>query len=143
MFKKVFLIILLLTTFVFIIQNQSVFAAEIDINEGVILDGPNSDFFFNLNPLRTQGSPVADQLSTPGGVVTRVLQFLFPIAGLILFLMLVWGGFEVLVKSAQGTKGVEAGKNRITAAIVGFLLLFATYWIAQILEIIFGIVIVN
>ena len=107
-----------------------------------IIEGPDNAFFDSLNPLKTEGSPVADQLSTPGGIVSRILQFLFPLAGLVLFVMLIWGGFEILMKSAEGTKGLEAGKNRITAAIVGFLLLFATYWMAQIIEVIFGIVIV-
>lgn len=102
-----------------------------------------NEFFESINPLVIEGDPdLLSTLSTPGGIVTRVLQFLFPLAGLILFIMLVWGGFEILAKSAQGTKGLEAGKNRITAAIVGFLLLFATYWMAQIIEIVFGIVIV-
>lgn len=107
-----------------------------------IIDGPSNAFFDAMNPLKTEGSPVAEQLSTPGGIVSRVLNFLFPLAGLVLFVMLVWGGFEILSKSSQGTKGVEAGRNRITAAIVGFILLFATYWMAQIIEIVFGIVIV-
>lgn len=106
------------------------------------IQGPTDATFDSLNPLITEGSPVAEQLSTPGGIVSRVLEFLFPLAGLVLFIMLIWGGFEILIKSSQGTKGLDAGKNRITAAIVGFLLLFATYWMAQIVETIFGIVIV-
>ncbi len=108
-----------------------------------IVDGPSKEFFDALNPLKTDGDPALfEQLSTPGGIVSRVLQFLFPLAGLVLFIMLVWGGFEILAKSAQGTKALEAGKNRITAAIVGFMLLFATYWMAQIIEAVFGIAIV-
>ncbi len=108
-----------------------------------ILDGPSNDFFDSMNPLKTDGdATIADQLSTPGGIVSRLLQFLFPLAGLVLFVMLIWGGFEILSKSTQGTKALEAGKNRITAAIVGFILLFATYWMAQIIEAVFGIVIV-
>lgn len=118
--------------------------AELESTEIDIFKGPDNAFLDSLNPLKMGGgnTDIATQLSTPGGIVSRLLQFLFPIAGLILFLMLVWGGFEILVKSTQGTKGIEAGKNRITAAIVGFLLLFATYWMAQIIEVIFGIVIV-
>lgn len=112
------------------------------INPFDAIQGPTDETFDALNPLVTEGSPVAEQLSTPGGIVSRVLEFLFPIAGLVLFVMLIWGGFEILVKSSQGTKGLDAGKNRITAAIVGFLLLFATYWMAQIIETIFGIAIV-
>ncbi len=108
-----------------------------------IVAGPSNQFFDMLNPLVQNGTPgVSDQLKTPGGIVSRILQFLFPLAGLVLFVMLIWGGFEILAKSAEGTKGIEAGKNRITAAVVGFLLLFATYWMAQIIEAVFGIVIV-
>lgn len=116
---------------------ENVFAIE------NIIEGPGNDFFDAMNPLRTEGDPaLADQLSTPGGIVSRLLQFLFPLAGLILFVMLIWGGFEILSKAGQSQKALEAGKNRITAAIVGFLLLFATYWMAQILQTVFGIVIV-
>lgn len=116
---------------------ESVFPIE-DIQAG-----PSNQFFDMLNPLKQQGDPALTPfISTPGGIVSRVLQFLFPLAALILFVMIIWGGFEILVKSVQGTKAVEAGKNRITAAVVGFLLLFATYWMAQIIETIFGIVIV-
>lgn len=107
------------------------------------VDGPNNEIFDALNPLINEGDPdLAEELSSPGGIVSRVLIFLFPLAGLALFAMLVWGGFEILAKSAQSQKALDAGKNRITAAIVGFLLLFATYWMAQIIEAVFGIVIV-
>lgn len=91
-----------------------------------------------LNPLIITGSTQAETLSTPGGIVSRMLSFIFPIAGLILFAMISWGGFEILI-SASGQKGMEAGKNRITTAIVGFILLFSSYWMAQIVEAVFGI----
>lgn len=104
------------------------------------LEGPTALTFDTLNPLRVLGSPFADQLSSPGGIVSRVLVFAFPLAGLILFVMLVWGGFEIMLGAAS-QKMVDAGKQRITAAIVGFLLLFSSYWITQIIEVIFGVVI--
>ncbi len=96
------------------------------------------DAFNDLNPLIIAGSPVAGQLASPGGVVSRLLNFLFPLAGLVLFLLISWGGFEILINSAD-QKGMEAGKNRVTAAIIGFILLFATYWMAQLVELIFRI----
>jgi hypothetical protein len=123
-------------------QNSNNSQTTFEFSE-LIKDGPNNDFFDSLNPLKLEGNnTIAADLSTPGGIVSRLLLFLFPIAGLILFAMIVWGGFEILSGSVQGSKGIEAGKNRITAAIVGFLLLFATYWMAQIIEVIFGILIV-
>ena len=92
-----------------------------------------------LNPLMIAGSTQSTQLSTPGGIVSRMLSFIFPLAGLILFVMITWGGFEMILGATNGQKGLEAGKNRVTSAIVGFILLFCTYWLAQILEVVFGI----
>lgn len=105
-----------------------------------ITEGVSNATFNSLNPLKIAGSPNAEQLSTPGGIVSRLLNFLFPLAGLLLFLLISWGGFEILA-GAPSAKGNEAGKNRITAAIIGFILLFSTYWMAQIVEVIFGITI--
>ena len=100
-----------------------------------------SDVFDKLNPLVQENSDptLAKELSTPGGIVSRFLgSFAFPIAGLILFVMLVWGGFEMMAGSAT-KKSVDAGKQRVTAALIGFLLLFASFWIARIMEMMFGI----
>ncbi len=72
------------------------------------------------------------------GFISRLLQYIFPLAGLVLFVMLVWGGVEMLTGAAS-KKNLDAGKQRIVAALIGFLLLFATYWIAQIVEYITGV----
>lgn len=103
--------------------------------------GPTNETFDAVNPLQISQSEYADDLSTPGGILSRVLTFAFPIAGMILFVMIVWGGFEILA-GANEKKSLDSGKQRVTAAIVGYLLLFCAYWVAQIVEYIFGIAIV-
>lgn len=106
-----------------------------------IFQNPDAQDFADLNPLVMFGdSDVTTQLSSPGGIVSRVLLFAFPIAGLILFVMLVWAGFEILANAPNG-KSLDAGKQRATAAVVGFILLFCTYWLMQIVEYVFGIVV--
>jgi hypothetical protein len=97
-----------------------------------------SETLDSLNPLKLLNSSQQDNLKDPGSIISRLLKFAFPIAGLILFVMLVWGGFEMLVSSTNKAN-IDAGKQRITAAIVGFIILFCAYWIAQILEAIFNI----
>ncbi len=77
-------------------------------------------------------------LSTPGGILTAAMPYLFSIAGLILFVMIVWGAFEIMT-GAMEPKHAEDGKKRITAAVTGFLLLFLSYWIGQIIQYIFGL----
>lgn len=104
-----------------------------------IFDGPTETDFRSLNPLEMFGNDEAKALTSPGAIVARMLLFAFPLAGLILFIMIVWGGFEMLTSAAS--KGIEAGRQRVTAAIVGFVLLFVAYWVFQIIEIIFGVVI--
>lgn len=91
----------------------------------------------SLNPLNF--STAKEELSTPGGIISRALRsFVFPIAGMILFIMLVWGGFEILSKSTN-QNAMQAGKQRITAAIIGFILLFVAYWVLQLIQFVFGI----
>lgn len=98
---------------------------------------PKAQTLDSLNPLKIASSK-ADRLSTPGGIISEVLKYAFPLAGMILFIMILFGGFQMLT-GASTSKSVEEGKKKITAAILGFLLLFASYWIAQLIEIIFSI----
>jgi hypothetical protein len=75
---------------------------------------------------------------TIGSFVSAALPYLYTFGGIIFFGMIVWGGFEMLA-GANEPKSQEQGKQRITAAAIGFLLLFTSYWIAQLLQIVFGV----
>jgi len=90
-----------------------------------------------FNPLK-QFSSKADRLSTPGGIISEVLNFAFPIAGIVLFVIMLLAGFKILA-GATNAKSVDEGKQMITSALIGFIILFAAYWIAQLIELIFGI----
>jgi len=109
-------------------------------NSGVMVGKEvTSETLKQLNPLYQSDPKLAEELSTPGGIINRFIQnYAFPLAGLILFVMLVWGGFEML-SGAANKKSIDAGKQRITAAVIGFVLLFAAYWIIQIIEAMFGL----
>jgi hypothetical protein len=105
-------------------------------------EGVTAETLDALDPLVVAGSPYAQQFRTPGGMITQVLNFAFPIAGLILFVMIVWGGFTML-STAATKKSIDAGKQRIMYALLGYLLLFASYWIVRILEMMFGVNIIT
>jgi hypothetical protein len=92
-----------------------------------------SETLDSFDPLQIEGSPYAQQFAKPAGIVSRVLDFAFPLAGIILFVMIVIGGFQ-MVMGAGEQKAMESGRQRVTYAIIGFILLFSVYWIAQILE---------
>lgn len=75
---------------------------------------------------------------TPGAVITALLPYIFAIAGIILFGFIIAGGFAIFTSGGNADK-INAGKEKILHAVIGYALLFASYWIAQILEVIFNI----
>ena len=73
-----------------------------------------------------------------GDIISALLPYVFVLAGLILFGFLIFGGFELLTSAGNPDK-VKSAQGKITNAIVGFIIIFLSYWIVQILGVIFGI----
>jgi len=72
-----------------------------------------------------------------GDIISSLLTHIFPIAGLLTFIYLIYGGFHLMI--AQGDEnGIKEAKAKITNALIGFLIIFLAYWIVQALEIILG-----
>lgn len=84
------------------------------------------------------GSLPAMSNLTIGLIISKTLTYLFVIAGLILLLFLIMGGFQMMIGAAN-PKAKEGASKQITNALVGFLILFVSYWLVQIVEVIFGI----
>lgn len=78
-----------------------------------------------------------DVADSPTAFLSAILPNIFTIAGLLLLIYLVAGGLMV-IKSA-GSEGKGKGKDAITNALVGFIIIFSAYWIIQAIEIITGI----
>ena len=91
----------------------------------------------NLNPASNFGN----SQNFLGDLISEVWPYSIVFGGLILFVMIISGGFTMLT-GADNPQAQESGKKRITYAIAGFLLLFASYWIVQILEVLFNLDIV-
>lgn len=72
-----------------------------------------------------------------GTIVGRSLQYVFLAAGIGLLLMIISSGFT-LMTAAGDAKKMAAGRGRLTNAIVGFLLIFASFWIVQLVGVILG-----
>lgn len=110
----------------------------LELNRSIWGDNPGSGSGFwgrvrtFLTDLRISG------FETPGAFITSAFPLLFGFAGLILFVMLIWGSMEILMAAANA-KLAESGKKRITNAVIGFFILFCSFWIAQIITTIFGL----
>lgn len=92
----------------------------------------------SLNGILLPDQAKATALGTPRGFISGLIPYLFTFAGLILLVMLMWGGLEMLT-GASDPKAQDAGKQRMMNAIIGFILLFCSYWLADIVQRIFGI----
>lgn len=72
-----------------------------------------------------------------GKIVGDSLGYIFAAAGIGLLLMIISSGFTLMM-SAGDAKKTAAGKTTLTNAVIGFVLVFAAFWIVQIVGTVFG-----
>lgn len=85
--------------------------------------------------LRLQGNQtVGSVYDSPAFLVNLIVRNLFIIAGVILFVMIIYAGFQYITNP----KGPDEAKSILTAAAIGLILMFAAYWVLQIVKIITG-----
>ncbi len=95
------------------------------------------------------GSPLQDFITTlqqkgvtdtttfkgaPAAVINLILPYIYILAGLIVFFYLLMGGFKFLTAMGNDSK-IASGKKMITNALIGFVIIFTSYWLIQIVEI--------
>lgn len=71
--------------------------------------------------------------ATVGGIVTKLLDYVFVIAGLILLVMLVMGGLGLMTAAGNPDK-MKEGYGKITNALIGFLIIVISYFVVQLVE---------
>jgi hypothetical protein len=81
---------------------------------------------------------VAGGQITLGTLVSAILTYVFPIAGIILFFVLLFGGFTLLT-SAGNPDQVKKGQQIVVSGLIGFVIIFVSFWVWQLLKIALGI----
>jgi hypothetical protein len=104
---------------------------QIYANDVIVPDYPES-VFSNTNGILYQGD------LTVGDIFSKILPYIYVVAGLALLFMLIFGGIG-LMTAAGDPKKVEASQGRITMALVGFLIIFISYFVVQLVELMLGI----
>lgn len=92
---------------------------------------PGGEIIKNPQGLKTE-------ITTLGGFVSALLPIILVLAGLVLFVLLILGGFGILTSAGSPDK-VKAAQGKITSAVIGFVIIFVSYWIARILEVMLGV----
>lgn len=77
--------------------------------------------------------PADKNFNTLADLVNNAIPIIYAVAGVLLVAYLVWGGYDFLL-SMGDPKKTEAGKNKITTAIIGILIIFVSYWIIQLAD---------
>lgn len=78
--------------------------------------------------------------TTIGDVFSDALKYVFIFAGLGVLVYLLYGGFQLMI-SGGDPAAIDEAKGKITNAIIGFIIIFTSYWLIQIIETIFGMTI--
>lgn len=82
--------------------------------------------------------PLDPQLNSVGAVVNKVTTFLIPIAAVILLFVLILGGYELMYSRGEPAK-VQAARAKITAGVIGFVLLLLSFLITRLIATVFDL----
>lgn len=85
------------------------------------------------------GSPIGSGTRTIGGMVSFVVNAAIVVAGVAMLFLFAFGGISIIAGAGQSNpESVGKGKKAVTAALIGFIIIFTSYWIVRLIEVIFG-----
>ncbi len=92
-------------------------------------------------PLGT-GKNLGNVYKDPATLVTLIVRNSLTVAGIILLVLIIAGGFMMISSAGSGDqKKAASASAMITDAAIGFLVIFLSYFIIQIIEVITGLTI--
>ncbi len=93
-------------------------------------------------PENIRFSKFQDYETLAGDVVSRLLTFAIIGAGLFFFVRLISAGYTYLTSLGESAK-IQSASKELLNAIIGLLIVVSAFFIAQIVQVIFGINILN
>jgi len=73
-----------------------------------------------------------------GGLIKRIIEYGLGFAGIVLFILLVIGGFK-FITSGGDPKAVEGAKKTLTSAIMGLVIILVAYLLLVLITTITGV----
>ncbi len=90
----------------------------------------------NINGQQIKGPLIG--INDIGQLMSKVILFLIPLGGVILFLILIWGGYDFLISRGNPEK-IKSARAKITTGLIGFFLLIVSYLIVRLISQVFGL----
>ena len=81
---------------------------------------------------------ITEKYKNIGSIVGALLPYVYIIAGLAMLIMLVSGGITLMTAAGNPKKSAE-GYGKITAGLIGFVIIFVSYFVAQIVQVVLGV----
>jgi len=66
-----------------------------------------------------------------------IIKNLYILTGIVLFFFIVAGGLGMIINAGNAEKQKQSSKT-VTSAVIGYLIMFAAYWIIKIIEALSG-----
>ncbi|MGA3291643.1 MAG: hypothetical protein ABSC49_00680 [Candidatus Microgenomates bacterium] len=86
------------------------------------------------------GGTSGSSLNGIGSLVSLFLNIAFVVASIILLFFFILGGIGMIISAGQDDpQKVEQSKKTITSAIIGFVIVFVSYWIVKLVAQLLGI----
>jgi len=82
--------------------------------------------------------PISTKYANIGSIIGEALPYVMVVAGLCLLFMLIIGGITLMTSAGDPGKTKE-GYGKITAGLIGFLIIVVAYFVAQIVEVVLGV----
>lgn len=77
---------------------------------------------------------------TLGDLISVILQAAFALASVIFIFLLVFGGISIIAGAgSENPEQAAKGKQAVSSALIGFVVVFAAYWIVRLIEEILGV----
>jgi len=85
----------------------------------------------------SDNTPIKETFGTPADMINLLVSNLFIIAGLLLFVYVIAAGYALI--TSGGADQTNKASGQITKGLIGFIVMFAAYWITKVLVSITGI----
>ena len=73
-----------------------------------------------------------------GTILNAFLKYVYPAAGIVMFFLIIASGFSLLTSGGDPEK-MKAATGKLTKAVIGFIIIFTSYWLIQMLDAILGL----
>ncbi|MBI3980492.1 hypothetical protein HY345_00670 [Candidatus Microgenomates bacterium] len=90
----------------------------------------------------TVPQPSTVKITDVGRLISGLIGVAMLLAALAVFIYLIWGGFE-WITSGGDKAGVENARNKITAALIGLVIVASAWAIMRLVEFFFGITVIS